>query len=192
MILYHYTAVERLDSIRKHGLTRGEVPLTPQDCLNAVWLTTDRNPSGHGLCHARELTREEKLFFGRDPNKSVWFPNKRAVRITVRLDSSDRKLKHWPRWAKQRLSPQWYQALDRAGGGKSKTWWLYFGVIPPEWFSSVDILSSPPPVRDPLFEGSVAGECVWNGSVVSFFSTNRRRPVVDHRAGIDVRGYLSV
>jgi hypothetical protein len=43
MILYHFTAVEYLPDIAADGLSRGEVPLTPDRLLNAVWLTSDQD-----------------------------------------------------------------------------------------------------------------------------------------------------
>ena len=63
MILYHFTAEEYLDSILSAGLTRGEVPLSATDVLNAVWLTSDRNPSGHGLTNGGVLSAEERRAF---------------------------------------------------------------------------------------------------------------------------------
>ena len=70
------------------------------------------------------------------------FPNKRAYRITVRLPRGDRALVLWRKWAKKRLDPNWYAALAKAGGQKDKTWYLYFGTIPPDWFTGIDQLSN--------------------------------------------------
>ncbi len=67
MILYHYTAREYLERIRREGLTTGEVPLSPSHILNGVWFTTDPDPGGHGL---------------------TGILNKRAVRITVKIRQS--------------------------------------------------------------------------------------------------------
>lgn len=140
MLLYHFTAAEYLDSIREHGLVRGEVPISATDLLNAVWLTTDRSPSGHGLTDGRELTDQEKLLKKLDPALPARFPDKRAVRITLRIPSTDRNLRHWPAWGKKRLESGWYQTLSRIGGGKDRSWWLYWGVIPPERFDKVEML----------------------------------------------------
>jgi hypothetical protein len=61
MILYHFTAREYLPSIASNGLWKGEVALThrAEDCLNAVWLTTQNNAAGHGLTDEHVLTSDE-------------------------------------------------------------------------------------------------------------------------------------
>jgi hypothetical protein len=110
------------------------------------WLTTDRTPS-HGVGGVeRPLTDEERFAVlmtdGWMPPKGAVWPNKHAVRITVLIPRSDRKLHHWPAWGRKRLAPEWYATLDRSGGGKSKTWWIYFGTIPPSSFRAIDLLTS--------------------------------------------------
>jgi hypothetical protein len=144
MIFYHFTAREYLDAIQGEGLTKGDVPLTATTGVNAVWLTTDKNPAGHGLSDGGELTCEMRVAyqkcFGVMPREGDRFPNKRAVRITVLVSSTDRNLYHWPKWGRKRLHPQYYEVLNKTGGGKTKTWWLYFGTIPPSCFHSVELL----------------------------------------------------
>ncbi len=50
MILYHFTCVEYLESIKRDGLCRGDVPIEfGKPGLNGVWFTTDPTPQGHGL-----------------------------------------------------------------------------------------------------------------------------------------------
>jgi hypothetical protein len=149
MILYHFTAAEYLDVIQRDGLSKGDVPLAKTQGINAVWLTTDSEPEGHGLTDGHVLTADERAAWGRvfgrePPPPGARFPNKRAVRITVKIPSSDKSLVHWPRWARKRLEPSWYDALNRtaSGGrkGQERTWWLYFGVISPDRFAAVEIL----------------------------------------------------
>jgi hypothetical protein len=54
---YHFTAKEYLDSICSFGLSKGDVPLSPMGKgLNAVWLTTDPQPHGHGVDRGSVLT----------------------------------------------------------------------------------------------------------------------------------------
>jgi hypothetical protein len=95
-------------------------------------------PKGHGLIDGRPLTEQERFVEyqrrGFMPPEGARFPNKRAVRIAVLIPSSDRNLYHWPKWGRKRLAPDWYERMDRIGGGKSKTWWVYFGQIPPTSF----------------------------------------------------------
>jgi len=74
------------------------------------------------------LREEEQLYLerhGKMPPAGRY--DKRLVRIKVRISSRDPNLKHWPRWAKKRLQPDWYEALNQTGGGKAETWYLYFG-----------------------------------------------------------------
>ena len=144
MILYHFTAREYLDSIRDGGITKGDVPLSPTEGRNGVWLASDKNPSGHGLSGRHVLTDEEraahKKAFGQDVPKGAMFLNKRAIRIAVKIPRNDRALVHWRKWGKKRLDPKWYETLAKTGGRKDKTWFIYFGRIPPDWFVAIDDL----------------------------------------------------
>ena len=75
--------------------------------------------------------------------------NKLAVRISVKIPPNDhQRLVYWPKWAKSRLHPDLYDALAITGGNMDKTWWLYWGVIPPAWFVAIDKLE--PPTEDEL------------------------------------------
>jgi hypothetical protein len=132
MIFYHFTGREYLPDIARDGLCKGEVPITQraEDCLNAVWLTTDLNPDGHGLCDEHIPTVDEKRRMGVPADKIVKFPNKRAIRFKILIPTKDRNLMHWPAWGKKHLHRNWYDALSKEGGYKQKTWWLYWGVIP--------------------------------------------------------------
>src|SRR3546814_19363330 len=67
---------------------------------------------------------------GVDYPDDLMFPNKKAIRIKVKLPSSDRRLFHWPAWSRKRMSRQWLDALHKAGGPRWSTWYLYFGVVP--------------------------------------------------------------
>jgi hypothetical protein len=123
LLLYHYTAHEYLESIMRYGsVAAWDVAITPDDFSHSgVWLTTDGVGHGHGLC-ASAL-------------------DKFAVRITVRIPSTDRHLVNWRKWSrKRRIDASWYDTLDRSGGGMADTWWVYFGDIPAERFQSVEVL----------------------------------------------------
>jgi hypothetical protein len=123
MLLFHYSALEYLPSILRNGIHVGEVPITryQEDCRNAAWLTSDQHAGGHGLDGSRL--------------------DKRAVRITVKTPSGDRRLVWWPRYGKKRLEHGWYKTLHDTGGGKSRSWYLYFGVIQRDRFQSVTLLA---------------------------------------------------
>ena len=146
MLLYHFTSRANLPSILEHGLNQGEVPLSETRVMNAVNLTTDREPSGHGLDHGgKVVTEEESALFA---TKHGWnipagtvFTNKLEARITVKVHSSDRNLKRWQPWARKHCEPGFADQLAAAagqGGRKARTWWLYFGTIPPANFLAVE------------------------------------------------------
>lgn len=137
MQLYHYTARNRLPLILDTGLSKGDVPLTDVLSHNAVWLTTDLDPSEHGLGTAGPLTAQERLLMyqmtGEMPHPNAKWDNKREVRIKVEIPDSDKSLKYWPEWSK-RLPAKWRTAMNNSGGGtrKARTWWIYFGTLESE------------------------------------------------------------
>jgi hypothetical protein len=144
MKLYHFTAREHLPAIQAQGLSIGAVKIgigTAQ-ILNAVWLTSDPNPDGHGLSDGGPIPQEEREAYrkviGIEPDEVL--PNTRAARITVRILLTDRKLKRWSTWSNRKVEPHWRDALNKTGGGKDATWFLYFGVIPPERFDAIDLM----------------------------------------------------
>ena len=125
----------------REGLTKGDVPMSNSgkyqaEGVNAVWFTTSGSAAGHGLSDARYATEEECSLLG--VPLGARFPNKRAVRITVKMPID--KLKHWPAFARKRLDPRLYANLSAAGGGErlAKTWHLSFQPIPPEQFAKVE------------------------------------------------------
>src|SRR5260221_442355 len=105
MILYHFTCSEYMEFILRDGLNRGDVPTRPCAPLsetNAVWFTTDPQPEGHGLGEPHVLTEEERQdhfrAFGEMPPPGARIPDKKAIRITVVIPSSDRRLVRWSKW----------------------------------------------------------------------------------------------
>jgi hypothetical protein len=147
MILYHFTCVEYLESIRRDGLNRGDVPTRFKGPLyetNAVWFTTEPQPEGHGLSEAQTLTEEDRRghfeIFGVLPSEGSGYPNKKAERITVIIPSSDRRLVRWLTWGRKHCEPRLYDALSK--GNHHKTWWLYFGTVAPDQFRAIDHLKN--------------------------------------------------
>jgi hypothetical protein len=117
MIFYHYTSREALDSIMQEGLNQGEAPISEWRWVNAVNLTTDPEPEGHGLdMGGHVITPEEADRYARkglDMPAGTAFVEKRAVRITIRLPSTDRKLKLWRTWSRkncERAGPSGWSA----------------------------------------------------------------------------------
>lgn len=152
MRLYHFTARECLGSIRASGLNRGIVHLSATSQLNAVWLTTDPGPRGHGLeAGGRFMTDEERQqareWAGHVPLAGARFPKVANVRITVDLDDGDRGLHEWLPWARRHLDFDWMTALHPVASGtlrKAKTWRLYLGIIPPDRFAAIESLDEVP------------------------------------------------
>jgi hypothetical protein len=127
-VLYHFTSRPYWHFIKTEGITRGEVPITPEKILN--WPNLTSNP---------------------DPFVQAWAGskaagcamNKRAVRITVELPAQDENLMSWRELATRcGIERWWYRKLDEAGGWQAKNWWIYRGVIRPEWFSDVEFLDN--------------------------------------------------
>jgi hypothetical protein len=138
VIFYHFTGTEYIESIKAEGLTTGEVPLSAGERLNAVWLTTDRSPEGHGLGDGWRPTEEMRRMYNLPP-KTV-FPDKRAVRITLVWPRG--KVIPWLPWARKRLESDWFDRMVRTGGGmkKAKTWFLSWQPIPPSAFREIENL----------------------------------------------------
>lgn len=153
MILFHFTAIEYIEDIKKEGLNRGDVPTSMYDGRNGVWLTSDPEPSGHGLSEREELTDEDRNSLWRctgslPPKGSSFFPNKLAVRITVVVPTTDRKLVRWRKWSRKHCEPKTYDLLTKANGHKHDTWWIYFGLIEPSRFRAIEYLSQGTPGFD--------------------------------------------
>lgn len=151
LIFYHFTSRDNLPSIERQGLNQGDVAIAMDEPgLNAVWLTTDRRPRGHGLeasvipeDRRAEYRRAYARAFGRElPEDFSVAPGKLEVRIAVKLRDSDRQLKRWLPWSQGRVDPTLRQELIESGGGKrvAETWRIYFGVIHPRDFIKIDDL----------------------------------------------------
>lgn len=149
MLLYHFTTRDHLRSILQGGLSRGVVHISAATQLNAVWLTSDPGPNGHGLewggAFMSDLDRREAGHWtGRLPPPGARFPKDASVRIAVAIEPGDRNLHDWLPWARRRLKPDWMAYLHPVAGGnlkKARTWRLYFGTIPPSAFATVEEFS---------------------------------------------------
>lgn len=142
MILYHHTAEEHLDQILREGLTKGDVPTSQTEGVNGVWFTTSASPEGHGLLGGRLMSDDEREFYRRLrgflPPPGARYPNKKAVRITVMIPSTDRRLVPWSKWGRKHCEPQFFKALNECGP-MHKSWFIYFGAIDPSRFTSVHV-----------------------------------------------------
>jgi hypothetical protein len=113
MKLYHFTTIQYVPSIFESGLWKGDRLWKRNSDWSTpcVWLTTDVDSSGHGLDGS-----------GAD---------KRRIRFEFLIASTHPRLKHWPRYAKGKISDEEFEAYNCAGGGKSFTWYIYLGVLRP-------------------------------------------------------------
>lgn len=137
MRFYHFTAEENLRGIAAEGLRFGDVPTSPTDGVQAVWLTTSPDSAGHGLPRvSRVMTEAERAMqqarLGVPVPAGLFWPDKQRFRFSIDLEP-DLALAQWSEWAVLRGIPRsWRKTLERAGGRQAKTWWLYFGTIAPE------------------------------------------------------------
>ncbi|WP_380784850.1 hypothetical protein [Sphingomonas sp. R86521] len=147
MILYHFTSREAVESIMAERLNRGEAPINDHRVEKAVNLTTDKSPKGHGLDLGGHVVIEEesKAYSANrfDIPAGTVFVEKRAVRITLKLPSSNPRLTTWRSWSRKHCKDGYAERLEKAAEtcrSKAKTWWLYFGTIPPSAFLNIEFL----------------------------------------------------
>jgi hypothetical protein len=147
MKLYHFTHEDALPSILVEGLIRGDVPITRTKAVNAVWFTTDPNPSGHGVCAGEEIVVTPEMAFmsgGKvKVGETIRFADKQKIRIKVEFQTSRTPgLIKWLDFAKKhKIQREWLMALHKAAGDDPKphTWWLWFGTLPSSHFQSVEV-----------------------------------------------------
>lgn len=125
MILYHFTSPGHLRGIAIYGLTVGDVPTDRkrQRGRIGVWLTSSESPGGHGL-HGSGV-------------------DKTSYRLSVSVDEGSPSLHRWLDWVHGNVTTDTIDALHKAAaqteGDGPSTWFVYFGVLPPE--SIVDCVS---------------------------------------------------
>jgi hypothetical protein len=147
MLLYHFTSRTNLPAILKAGLLYGRVPIAKDRALNAIWLTSDPGPDGHGLEQGGRLMTEDERLQAKEwsavlPPPGARHAKEASARITVELSETDRNLHQWLPWARRKLPPEFLAAMYPAGAGlrAAKTWRLYSAVILPGDFLAVDLL----------------------------------------------------
>ena len=146
MLLYHFTSPTFSSAIIRTGLSRGSVPLSRGRDLNAVWLTSDGSPNGHGLENGGAfMTDQERQqayeWSGVLPPEGARFPKDAGVRLTVSIPDDDENLHSWLSWARRRLPAGMIPVLHPIGSNslrQAKSWYIYTGVIPPTAIVSVD------------------------------------------------------
>ena len=133
MKLYHFTSHLALPHIEEEGIAFGDVPLT-QSAENhgedtAVWLTTDKDPKKQGW---------------KNPARKGRNVDNTAIRLTVEIPEADRARLHlWRDYAARHVVDEnWQHQLEEAGGGAecAVCWYLFKGVVKPEWIVKVEEL----------------------------------------------------
>tara|TARA_Y100001970_G_C14176879_1_gene827512 strand:- start:1133 stop:1540 length:408 start_codon:yes stop_codon:yes gene_type:complete len=123
MNLYHFTALEYLVPILKRGIVRGDVPTSPHEGFNAPWLTDDKSWDSQRWSTGSVL-------------------NKERVRLTVDIPNAeeDWNLKKWSTFHKYlKVDSRWYSILDEVAGGGSDNWFIYIGIVDPDWITRVEV-----------------------------------------------------
>jgi hypothetical protein len=125
-LLYHFTCRTWWHFIKQVGIDRGEAPTSRLGRENWPNLTSNLDPQPQGWAVPGKL-----LF------------NKTAVRIAVRIPPDDDRLVSFRTFADSHgMDRRFYQALDRNGGWQARYWWLYRGLVVPEWFVDVEFLDN--------------------------------------------------
>jgi hypothetical protein len=133
MILYHFTKPENVAAIQRDGL----LPSLTGDSVSMVGC----GPPVVFLCDTPTTAvtdQKLRIFRQRCPDEPIvskrWLGHnhdKPLVRFTVRLPSSDRKLKRYRPWLRRHLFDGCPDPDDDFSVGNLDTWWIYFGAIPP-------------------------------------------------------------
>ena len=127
--LFHYTSVFHAPLILEQGISRGEVPVSHTESTTGVSLTRD------GIARRQAWCRTTRMICGGD----VLPVDKTAVRLTVQIPDDDPRLLPWKEAAcRLGVTTSYYRELDASGGGGDRDWYVYFGVIPPEWITRVE------------------------------------------------------
>jgi len=144
VILYHFTSLGHVPLILQHGgLEKGGVMVgeNGEQNLNATWLTTDSSPEHEYGLGFGQLTFLPEQY--REKGDKPWTEcvDKRAVRISVKIPSHDRKLKHWIMWIQGRLGKAMLDWYIEDGGGRQRAekWYIYQGLIPCSSFLKIEI-----------------------------------------------------
>jgi len=117
MVLYHATLKDRVAQIRRQGLKShvpGKVHGVADPSMTrgkpVVWLTADPH-TWHHAKHPRKAFRKSE-----------------AVLLTILINWSAPKLRHYMSWFDPGKKENWRQCQNNPAA-----WFVYFGKIPPAW-----------------------------------------------------------
>jgi hypothetical protein len=148
MMLYHFTFIKNVESIKRDGLQRyiSADSASMVGLLCPVVFLCDTPTSETTDC-------ELAIFRERCPDLPIlnkrWLgyrTNEPLARFTVRLSSSDRKLKKYGPWLRKHQFVNHPDPDDIFGRRATETWWIYFGDIAPS--KIVECIIQPAPLLD--------------------------------------------
>ena len=124
--LYHFTCEHWLPQILNQGLTKGDVPISTTGGFDAPWLTKDSFPHRIGVMGPNEIGTSSAV-------------DKTRFRMTVKIPCGDRNLWRWTELAKAlKVQKSHLEKLNASAQGGGKSWYVYLGVIPPEWIMKLE------------------------------------------------------
>jgi hypothetical protein len=130
MILYHFTPLENVPMIKAEGI----LPLDVGGYMTGgsgglVWLT--ERPT-------TRLPDAERVALKSGASVNEWLGRGPTARFTVRIGSHDRRLVRYEHWLRAQKS--WDRTFTIPPKLKTicASFWMYFGVIPPERFVECD------------------------------------------------------
>ncbi len=157
---YHFTCRPNLDSILSQGfINLGKIPNEPgkNEIVQAVCLTTDPSPDGHGLPDGREISELESSFFSAFYKNSIsgklYSVDHTKFRIEISLNLNDVNLVKFDSYHGEELvqaaevtayfptthtklirDNEWAKVdsmlNEQPAKRKSATWWYYLAPIP--------------------------------------------------------------
>ncbi|NNM74206.1 hypothetical protein [Enterovirga aerilata] len=173
MRLFHFTSEGHLPHIiASGGLCKGDVIVGQrgEKTLTATWLSLDPDPDHQGLGDgtATLIATAEMIALGMPATMGT--VDKRAVRITVVIPSTDRRLRRWLPFARGGVGEQIIDFEKRHAGNPRfvEDWFFYRGVIPVERFASIEIRAGDGPYEIATPERIAAiepHEIEWTGGV---------------------------
>ena len=115
--LYHFTFPERVKSIQRLGIVRGDVPIGPACGFNAPSLTSDPDPENQGWACGG---------------------GKADCRIEVHIPEEELENLHtWDGVCQEfDIDPVWRRALETMGGD-SRHWYIFRGVVDADWITDI-------------------------------------------------------
>lgn len=125
MKLYHFTSSTHVESIQRHGIRQGMVPLPDGRFItDHQWLTG--NPAWVQGWSRRPLHTADGHVCDRT-----------EARFTVTIPKARRAdLVKWTDFARA-LDPAWVQRLHDEGGQESESWWLFSAIVKPGWLRTL-------------------------------------------------------